>query len=126
MLIGARIRQLRESKGLSQGDIEKRTGLLRCYLSRVENGHTIPSVETIEKLAAAFEIPLYRFFYEGADSPKISTPVARSGIGEPKGNSRDAKYIRSLQPCFAKMTASNRTTFLAIAKKIADRKNNRA
>ena len=119
MVIGTRIRQLRESKSLSQGDVEKRTGLLRCYISRVENGHTVPSVETIEKLAGAFEIPLYRFFYEGTEAPKISTPIDRSGKVELNGSSRDAKYIRSLQRCFAKMTASNRATFLTLARKMA-------
>jgi len=56
MLIGDRLRELREEKKLSQGDIEKRTGLLRCYISRVENGHTVPAVETLEKLARALEI----------------------------------------------------------------------
>src|SRR5258708_5021117 len=60
MLIGNRLKELRESKELSQGDIEKRTGLLRCYLSRVENGHTVPSVETLAKMARAPEVPLYR------------------------------------------------------------------
>ena len=53
---------LREERNLSQGDIEARTGLLRCYVSRVENGHTVRSLETLEKLAAALEIPLYHFF----------------------------------------------------------------
>ena len=60
MVIGDRLRTLREAKDLSQGDIEKRTGLLRCCLSRVENGHTVPSVETLEKFARALELPLYR------------------------------------------------------------------
>ena len=59
MVIGDRIRALRESKGLSQGQVERRTGLLRCYISRVENGHTVPSIDTIEKLAQALEIPLF-------------------------------------------------------------------
>jgi transcriptional regulator with XRE-family HTH domain len=45
MVIGDRLRQLCEAKSLSQGDIEKRTGLLRCYISRVENGHTGPAVD---------------------------------------------------------------------------------
>jgi transcriptional regulator with XRE-family HTH domain len=44
MVIGDRLRALREEKKLSQGDIEHRTGLLRCYISRVENGHTVPAV----------------------------------------------------------------------------------
>src|SRR6266436_573025 len=59
MIIGDRLRELREAKSLSQGDIEKRTGLLRCYISRVENGHTVPAVETLEKMARALELPLY-------------------------------------------------------------------
>ena len=48
MIIGDRLREMREEKKLSQGDVEKRTGLLRCYISRVENGHTVPAVETLE------------------------------------------------------------------------------
>lgn len=124
MVIGARIRQLRKAKSLSQGDVEKRTGLLRCYLSRVENGHTVPSIETIEKLAGAFEIPLYRFFYEGMGAPRISKPTGHSGTVKLNGNSRDAKYIRNLQPCFAKMTAADLTIFLALARKMAKPKKN--
>ena len=62
MVIGDRLKQLRESKKLSQGDIEKRTGLLRCYISRVENGHTVPAVETLEKMARALEVPMYQLF----------------------------------------------------------------
>jgi transcriptional regulator with XRE-family HTH domain len=60
MDIGRRITSLREEKELSQGDIEKRTGLLRCYISRVENGHTVPAIETLEKIARALEMPLYQ------------------------------------------------------------------
>src|SRR5438876_9447322 len=71
MIIGDRLRQMREEKKLSQGDIEKRTGLLRCYISRVENGHTVPAVETLEKLARAFEVPLYQLFYEGQEPPVL-------------------------------------------------------
>jgi transcriptional regulator with XRE-family HTH domain len=58
MIIGDRLRALREEKKFSQGDIEKKTGLLRCYVSRVENGHTVPSVETLEKFARALEVPM--------------------------------------------------------------------
>ena len=62
MIIGDRLRELREIKNLSQGIIEQRTGLLRCYISRVENGHTVPSIETLEKLARALEVPMYQLF----------------------------------------------------------------
>ena len=72
MLIGDRLRAIREAKNFSQGDIEKRTGLIRCYISRVENGHTVPSLETLEKFAHAFEIPLYQLFYEGKEPSELS------------------------------------------------------
>jgi transcriptional regulator with XRE-family HTH domain len=71
LMIGERLRTIRESKKLSQGDIEKRTGLIRSYTSRVENGHTVPSIETLAKYAEALEIPLYQFFYDGAAPNKI-------------------------------------------------------
>ena len=77
MIIGERIRLLREDKNLSQGDIEKRTGLLRCYISRVENGHTVPAIETLEKLARAMEVPLYQLFYDGEEPPAL--PTFRNG-----------------------------------------------
>ena len=71
MVIGDRLKELREAKELSQGDIEKRSGLLRCYISRVENGHTVPAVETLEKMARALEVPMYRLFHDGEAEPSI-------------------------------------------------------
>ena len=82
MNIGETIRSFRLQKGMSQGDIEKRTGLLRCYLSRVENGHTIPSLDTLAKIAAAMDVALAQFFSEapsdnGAKTPQVSDDVLR-------------------------------------------------
>ena len=74
MVIGERIRSIREMKGLSQGELERRSGMLRCYISRVENGHTMPSLDTLDKFARAFEIPLYRIFYEGEMPDAFLTP----------------------------------------------------
>jgi transcriptional regulator with XRE-family HTH domain len=71
MVIGDRLKKLRESKDLSQGDIENRTGLLRCYVSRVENGHTVRAVATLEKMERALEVPMYRLFYEGEATASI-------------------------------------------------------
>ena len=71
MIIGDRLREMREEKKLSQGDIEKRTGLLRCYISRVENGHTVPAIETLEKMARALEVPMYQLFYDGEKPPVL-------------------------------------------------------
>jgi transcriptional regulator with XRE-family HTH domain len=69
MLIGERLKFLREQRNLSQGDIEKRTGRMRVYVSRVENGHTVPSIETLEKMARALEVPMYVLFYDGEEPP---------------------------------------------------------
>ncbi|MGA8221247.1 MAG: helix-turn-helix transcriptional regulator [Candidatus Acidiferrales bacterium] len=78
MVIADRLRGLREQKNLSQGDIEKRTGLFRCYISRVENGHTIPAIETLEKFARAMEVPLYQLFYDAKNHPNCRiSPSAR-------------------------------------------------
>ncbi len=77
MIISDRLRKLREGKNLSQGDIEKRTGLLRCYISRVENGHTLPTFETLEKLALALEVPLYQLFYDGETPLKLPNLLKR-------------------------------------------------
>lgn len=90
MVIGERLRKLRESKSLSQGDIEKKTGLLRCYTSRVENGHTVPSVETLEKYARALEVPIYKLFHEGDGPlhPKLPAQKSETMWGE-KGKEHD-------------------------------------
>jgi len=82
MIIGDRLRALREEKKFSQGDVEKRTGLLRCYVSRVENGHTVPAIETLEKMARALEIPMYELFYDGEGPPKLPNLPKRKSANE--------------------------------------------
>ena len=74
MIVGHRLRAIREMKNLSQGDIEKRTGLFRCYISRVENGHTVPAVETLEKLARAMKIELYQLFFDANGNKQPQGP----------------------------------------------------
>ena len=71
MIIGDRLRVLRVQQKFSQGTIEQRTGLLRCYVSRVENGHSVPAIETLEKFARALEVPMYQLFYDGEEPPKL-------------------------------------------------------
>src|SRR5215813_14325374 len=102
MVIGRRLRNLREEKNLSQGDIEKRAGLLRCYISRVENGHTVPSLETLERLAAALEVPLYVLLYDGTEPPALPTPpVVRPGTAVWGMTGKDAVYMEKLRRALA-------------------------
>lgn len=119
MIVGERLRSVREQKQLSQGDIEKRSGLLRCYISRVENGHTVPAVETLEKLARALEIPMYALLYEGEEPPK---PLTASGRGIPDklwgSSGKDARYLRKLQQCLSRMNETDRDLLLFTVEKM--------
>jgi len=65
---------------MSQGDMERKTGLLRCYISRVENGHTIPAIETMEKMAQALNMQLYRLMYDGNNPRSCQTPMLMVGV----------------------------------------------
>jgi transcriptional regulator with XRE-family HTH domain len=106
--IGMTIRGFRLQMGLSQGDIEKRTGLLRCYLSRVENGHTVPSLETLQKIAAALELPLSQFFAE--DRAKEIHGVALS--------QDEIRFLTQIQRYAAQLTEGDRRLLLAMVRKL--------
>ncbi len=121
MIIGDRLRALREEKKLSQGDIEKRSGLFRCYISRVENGHTVPAIETLEKLARALEVPMYQLFYDGEEPPKLpNLPKRRSSDEIAWGSSgKDARYLSKLRRLLAKSAEEDRKLLLNLAQKMA-------
>jgi len=119
MIIGDRLRALREEKNLSQGDIEKRTGLLRCYISRVENGHTVPAIETLEKMARALEIPMYQLFYDGDEPPKLLNLPKRKADEDLWGNSgKDAQFLNKLRRLLSKTDEEHRKLVLHMAQKM--------
>jgi transcriptional regulator with XRE-family HTH domain len=121
MLIGKRLRKLREEKKLSQGDIENRSGVLRAYISRVEHGHTTPTIQTLEKLASALEIPLYRFFYDGSKPPHMLT--RKSQDESTWGNTgKHAKFLSALRRLLSKTDEKDRTIILHMARKMASRR----
>jgi transcriptional regulator with XRE-family HTH domain len=121
MIIGDRLRALREEKKLSQGHIEKRTGLLRCYISRVENGHTVPAIETLEKMARALEVPLYQLFYEGKEPPKLPDLLKRKTSADVAWGSsgRDARFLSKLRRHLGKADEQDRKIILLMAQKMA-------
>lgn len=121
MIIGDRLRLLREQKNFSQGDIEKKTGLLRCYVSRVENGHTVPNVETLEKFARALEVPMYQLFYDGAEPPKLPNLLKRKTTDDILwGNSGDdANMLNKFCRIFGRMKESDRELLFLMARKMA-------
>ena len=127
MIIADRLRALREAKQLSQGDIEKRTGLLRCYISRVENGHTVPAIETIEKMARALEVPIYQVFYDGDKPPELpNLPKRKTSDDIAWGNSgKDARYLSKLRRLLGKTEETNRKLILYMAQKMAGTRSRR-
>jgi transcriptional regulator with XRE-family HTH domain len=117
MFIGQRVKQLREQKGLSQGDVEKFSGMLRTYISRVENGHSVPSLDTLERFATALDIPLYQLFCE----TEGSTP--RDGARERFGpNGSEDRFLSQLKGLATRMADSDRTLLLDFASRLASRR----
>jgi transcriptional regulator with XRE-family HTH domain len=121
VIIGDRLREIREEKKLSQGDIEKRTGLLRCYISRIENGHSVPGLETLEKLARALEVPLYQLFYDGEEPPQLPH-LARGKVPEDRAwgsSGKDARFLGKLRRLLAKTEEQESNVLLSMAQKMA-------
>ncbi len=108
--IGTTIRDFRLQKGMSQGDIEKRTGLLRCYLSRVENGHTVPSLETLQKIAGALDLQLSQFFAEDS----VGREVSGLNLSE-----EEIRFLTQVQRYSANLSDSDRRLLLAMVRKFA-------
>ena len=123
MLIGQRIRQLREQRGLSHADLQNASGLSKSYISRVEHGHTVPSLETLEKFAAALDLPLYRLFYEREEPPPTPHLTPRRTLEElaeelATGGLR-AKFLLKFRTLLSRMTESDRRFLMKVAKKLA-------
>jgi transcriptional regulator with XRE-family HTH domain len=112
MNIGETIRKFRLQKGMSQGDIEKRTGLLRCYLSRVENGHTVPSLDTLSKIAESLEIPLSQFFSEAPGD-------GANGKSLPQLSEEEVRFLSQIRRYASNLNDSDRKLVLAMVKKMA-------
>jgi transcriptional regulator with XRE-family HTH domain len=123
MIIGDRLRSLREEKKLSQGDIEKRTGLLRCYISRVENGHTVPAIETLEKMARALEVPLYQLFYDGEESAELPNLPQRRTVDEIAWGTtgKEARFLTMFRRLLGRIDEGDRRLLLYMAQKMANR-----
>jgi len=119
MVIGKRLKDLREQKELSQGDVEKRTGLLRCYVSRVENGHTVPSVDTLEKMARALEIPLYRLFTDDAHIKRPDIPQQKARTQEV--TTKQDREIHAFAKLFSRMDEKKLGLLFHMASKMANK-----
>jgi transcriptional regulator with XRE-family HTH domain len=122
MIIGKRLRALREEKNLSQGQIEKRTGLLRCYISRVEHGHTVPSIETLEKMSRALEVPLYQLFHDGQNPPALPK-VKLFKAPSWRRSGKEARLMAKFHRLLSRTDENDRRLLLHMARKMADQKS---
>jgi transcriptional regulator with XRE-family HTH domain len=121
-VIGERLRTLREAKGLPQSEIERRTGLLRCYVSRVENGHTVPSIETLEKLARALEVPLYQLFYDYENPPQLTNLPDRKTADDIVAavDSEQRHFLHRMAGLLERLSETDRRLLLHVAQRMAD------
>ncbi|MDE3135350.1 MAG: helix-turn-helix transcriptional regulator [Acidobacteriota bacterium] len=121
-VIGERLRMLRETKGMPQSEIERRTGLLRCYVSRVENGHTVPSIETLEKLARALEVPLYQLFYDQENPTTMTTLPGRKTADEiaSGADSEQRHFLHRMAGLLERLSENDRRLLLHVAQRMAD------
>lgn len=111
MKVGISIRDLRQKRGLSQGDLERRTGLMRCYISRVENGHTVPSIETLSRIARALEAQLVDLFL-GADSPADTGGTAEATAQE---------FLEQMRGYLPVLSGEEREQILEMVRRLAAR-----
>jgi transcriptional regulator with XRE-family HTH domain len=99
-----------------------KTGLLRCYTSRVENGFTVPNIETLEKLARALEIPLYQLFTDGEKVKMLKLPMIKTGSawGVDGAHRRE---IRLFAKALSRVDDRNQRLLLHLAQKMARRQS---
>jgi len=119
MIVGERIRALREEKQLTRGDLQERTGLQRTYIWRVENGYTVPAIETLEKFARGLEVPIYRFFYEGRGRPPLVPVTESGGLWGAQGDEK--KMLKRFRRLLGQMDESERSLLLYLADEMARR-----
>lgn len=124
MIIGDRIRTLRIKKKLTQADIQERTGLVRPYISRVENGHTIPSVETIEKFARALGLAMYELFYDENEPLTLTYLPKRKTAGDVVFGSKgkEAHFMNQFRNALGNINSQDRSLLYGLAKKMAGRR----
>src|SRR5215472_3667251 len=125
MLIGPRLRELREQRNLSQGDITEVIGLPRSYISRIENGHSVPSLETLQRLATALDVPLYRIFYSEGDSPNVGERwQSWDEMAEDRGRSgEEARFLIEMRALAGNLGRSERIFLLNLARRLAARRS---
>lgn len=112
MFIGARIREIRQEKNLSQGDLQRRVGLHRCYISRVEAGRSVPSVDQLYRIAAGLGVRAFELLWDGKGAPPVPLAINH----EKNDDSVSKPYMAAMVPLLSKMSDSDRRMLMRCAK----------
>jgi transcriptional regulator with XRE-family HTH domain len=124
--VGERIKALRESKGLSLGDVAASTGFSAALLSQMENHLISPSLGTMTKLAVALGVKVGDFLGEAHEEPfaivrkderkKVSRFASKDGVkygyiyealGSEKKDRRMEPFIVTLEPATVKASRTS-------------------
>jgi transcriptional regulator with XRE-family HTH domain len=123
LVIGERLRAWREYKELSQSDLEKRLGLTRYYISRVENGFTIPTLETLERFARALEVPVFHLVYEEEDPypPPILPESTRLTEASQNLSKRGLRLLEQFNLLFGHLRDRDKQLLVGLARRMTKR-----
>ena len=116
MDIAKRLRELREAKGLSQSAIQDQAGLSHAHISRIENGHSTPSLRVVERWAEALDVELYQLFFVGHGQPEAPVLPERIPMGAQE---------RKLLGLFDKMPVDDRASLISLARDLVKWKGKR-
>lgn len=113
MNIGKPLLELRAARNRSQSDIESRSGFSRSYDSRVENGHDVPSLESLPRWAKALEVEVYQLFIEGEGKPQPVPGAVLEWMSRSEGE---------LLVLLRQVKKADRQLMLYSARKLADKR----
>lgn len=108
---------------MTRADVERTSGLLRTYVARVELGQLVPSLEALERFAAALEVPLYWLFYveESQDGSVPSYPRRHlpkpQQEGKPSGD--EARFLMKLAQTTGRRVEADPAYLLDFARQLA-------
>ena len=67
-LVGENFARIRHEKGLTQEDVEARSGFSQQYISSLERGRRNPTIITLYELACALDVPLLDLVQQSTDT----------------------------------------------------------
>jgi transcriptional regulator with XRE-family HTH domain len=122
--VGGRLKAERKARRFSQADLEQRCGLPRCRISWLENGRAVPTIETLEKLCDALEIPLHQLFGEGDQPAKKARTASERIVAKGRGRSRrtgQRRFLTELRQELQRLCEDDLDLLLYIARTLANR-----